>query len=132
MSQVTLHFPNQVYSTTGDLRGCTLLSKCANPGCSEQFRFLHQGKLFVIIPTPAVWASVDDSFSFLFERFWLCDSCSTKMTLVWGGTKVKIVPLPEKPLNQERPLNKEVSDSAEIRPADHRRRHAARAGVQSG
>lgn len=102
-----------------------MLSKCANPECSEQFRFLHQGKLFLIIPTPDVRAFADDSLPFLYERFWLCDSCSKKMTLVWGGTKVKILPL------QEKPLRTEVADSGQATPTDHLRRLAARDGVQS-
>ena len=29
-----------------------MLSKCANPECSEQFRYLHQGKMFCLIPAP--------------------------------------------------------------------------------
>jgi len=103
-----------------------VLSKCANPECSEQFRFLHQGKLFLIIPTPDVRASLHDSLPFLYERFWLCDSCSKKMTVVWGGTKVKIVPLPEKPVKTN------AADSRQGTPANHLRRQAARAGVQSG
>ena len=126
MSQITLNFLHQVYPTTGDLRGCTVLSKCANPECSEQFRFLHQGKIFLIIPTPDLRASAYGSLPFLYERFWLCDSCSKKMTLVWGGTKAKIVPLPEKPPKTE------IADSGSLTPKDHLRTHAARAGVQSG
>jgi len=103
-----------------------VLSKCANPGCSEQFRFLHQGKLFLIIPTPDLQASADDSLPFLYERFWLCDSCSKKMTLVWGGAKVKIVPLPEQPQKSE------VVDSGRTTPTHHLQRHTARAGLHSG
>lgn len=105
-----------------------MLSKCANPECSEQFRFLHQGKLFLIVPTPDVRASAYGSLPFLYERFWLCDSCSKKMTLVWGGTKVKIVPTPEKPAKT---VKTKVADSGQVTPANHPRRHAARAGVQS-
>jgi hypothetical protein len=30
----------------------------------------------------------------LHERFWLCARCSKEMTLVWGGTQAKVVPLP--------------------------------------
>lgn len=31
-----------------------MLSKCANPKCSEIFRYLHQGKIFSLAPTPEV------------------------------------------------------------------------------
>lgn len=103
-----------------------MLSKCANPDCSEQFRFLHQGKLFLIIPTPDVRASSVDSLPFLYERFWLCDSCSKKMTLIWGGAKVKIVPLPEQPRKAE------TADSERIKPTHSLHKRAARAAVQSG
>jgi hypothetical protein len=27
-----------------------MLSKCANPACSNTFRYLHEGKLYVIAP----------------------------------------------------------------------------------
>jgi hypothetical protein len=103
-----------------------VLSKCANPECSEQFRYLHQGKLFLIIPTPNVRADASGSLSFLYERFWLCDSCSKNLTLVWGGTKVKIVPLAEKPMKVE------AADPEKVVPISHLHRRAARAGVQGG
>jgi hypothetical protein len=103
-----------------------MLSKCANPECCEQFRLLHQGKLFLIIPTPNVPESAYGSLPFLYERFWLCDSCSRKMTVVWGGTKVKIVPLPE------RPMKVEAANPQKVVPISPLHRHAARAGHQSG
>jgi hypothetical protein len=34
-----------------------MLSKCANPGCSETFRYLCQGKIFCLSPTPEVETS---------------------------------------------------------------------------
>jgi hypothetical protein len=74
-----------------------VLSKCANPECSEQFRYLHQGKLFLLNPSPEI-ETIDGEFSAsLYERFWLCDRCSKEMTMVWGGTGVRLVPLPAKP-----------------------------------
>ena len=74
-----------------------MLSKCANPECSEQFRYLHQGKLFHLSPTPNLHVLDDDSYDYLYERFWLCDHCSRIMTLVWNGSEAKIVPLPTQP-----------------------------------
>src|SRR5437773_11005028 len=73
---------------------CAVLSKCANPDCSEIFRYLHQGKIFSLAPTPEVEAVSGEMLPALQERFWLCDECSKKMTVVWGGTQVKLVPLP--------------------------------------
>ena len=70
-----------------------MVSKCANPGCSKRFLYLHQGRLFNLTPTPEVEAAGRGFAPALYERFWLCDDCSKRMTLVWGGTEIKLVPL---------------------------------------
>ena len=70
-----------------------MLSKCANPECSERFLYLHQGRLFHLTPTPDVEAAEGNSTPAIRERFWLCGRCCKKMTLVWGGTEAKLVPL---------------------------------------
>lgn len=75
-----------------------MLSKCANPECSEVLRYLHQGKIFHLFPSPAVEAATLSPAHY--ERFWLCGQCSQEMTLVWGGTQVKLVPLAAKPAPQ--------------------------------
>ena len=77
---------------------CAVLSKCANPECHEQFRYLHQGKLFCLTPTPDVAKVADGAIPGLYERFWLCDLCSKTMTLAWAGAHIKVVPLPAKPV----------------------------------
>jgi hypothetical protein len=75
-----------------------MVSKCANPVCSERFLYLHQGKIFQLTPTPEVEA-VGGGFSpSLYERFWLCDKCCKEMTLVWGGNEPKLVPLRAQPV----------------------------------
>ena len=71
-----------------------MLSKCANPGCSEVFRYLHEGKVFHLSPTPKVQMAAGSASSSLHERFWLCDECSKRMTVVWDGTQAKVVRLP--------------------------------------
>jgi hypothetical protein len=73
-----------------------MLSKCANPECSEQFRYLHQGKLFCLHPTPRIAASTYGSLELLYERFWLCDRCCKEMQVIWDGVKAKVVPLPRR------------------------------------
>jgi len=70
-----------------------MLSKCANPECCESFRYLHEGKLFRLCPTPEVQIAAGTFKPALHERFWLCTRCSRKMTLVWEGTQVKLVPV---------------------------------------
>jgi hypothetical protein len=76
-----------------DSKGCAMLSKCANPECSEQFRYLHQGKLFCLIPTPKVAATGYGSLEFLYERFWLCDRCSKEMKVTWDGVRARVIRL---------------------------------------
>lgn len=71
-----------------------MLSKCANPECSEQFRYLHQGRLFCLTPTPEVQAASYGALELLYERFWLCDRCSKVMKVVWNGVQAKVVSLP--------------------------------------
>ena len=67
------------------------MSKCANPECSEVFRYLHQGKIFLLSPTPEVQMATENDYPPLGERFWLCDKCSKLMTVVWGGKEAKLV-----------------------------------------
>ena len=71
-----------------------MLTKCANPECSEVFRYLHEGKIFFLSPTPGLHVPPGRACPPLHERFWLCDKCSKQMTVVWGGTQAKLVPVP--------------------------------------
>jgi hypothetical protein len=70
-----------------------MLSKCANPECSAVFRYLHEGKIFHLCPTPEVQAAAEILHPQMYERFWLCEKCSKQMTVVWGGTQAKLVSL---------------------------------------
>lgn len=80
---------------------CAVLLKCANPKCSQQWHYLREGKLFHLSPTPKIQALVGDSSDTLDERFWLCDRCAKEMTLVWGGTQVRLIPLRPHPSRKE-------------------------------
>lgn len=73
-----------------------MLSKCANPECSEILRYLHQGKIFCLAPTPDVQVAMGMQHPALEERFWLCDRCSREMTVTWDGTQATVKPLPAK------------------------------------
>jgi len=75
-----------------------MISKCANPACNERFLYLHLGKVFHLCPTPEVDEAEGEFSPALCERFWLCDRCCKQMTLVWGGTKARLVPLPTEPV----------------------------------
>jgi nucleotide-binding universal stress UspA family protein len=70
-----------------------VLSKCANPDCSEVFLHLNKGKLFCLSPTPDLEAEAKCHNPRLYERFWLCETCSRLLTVVWAGTHAKVVPL---------------------------------------
>lgn len=63
-----------------------MLSKCANPTCSDTFRYLHEGRLFHV----AVGLAPSDQAA-SFERFWLCGTCSRKMTVVSSGLGIQVV-----------------------------------------
>jgi hypothetical protein len=54
-----------------------MLAKCANPSCSASFRRLHEGRLFGLETDPAL----DSSKARRVEHFWLCQPCSSVMTL---------------------------------------------------
>jgi len=73
-----------------------MLSKCANPECSAVLRYLRQGKIFYLAPTPDVQIAMGMQCPLLRERFWLCDRCSKEMTVIWSGTEAEVAPLPTK------------------------------------
>jgi hypothetical protein len=70
-----------------------MLTKCANPGCSEQFLYLHQGKLFHLSPIPELQKFSEESCTGLYERYWLCDQCCKTFTVIWDGFRARVVPL---------------------------------------
>lgn len=75
-----------------------MVSKCANPACSEVFMHLHEGKVFHLSPTPGVEEATGGLTSALCERFWLCERCSKRMTMVWGGSEIRLLPLLKQPI----------------------------------
>jgi hypothetical protein len=60
-----------------------MLSKCANPTCASIFRYLHEGRLYVIGPGEALAqpkAKRASKFGQV-EYAWLCASCSHYLTI---------------------------------------------------
>ncbi len=98
-----------------------MISKCANPTCSEIFLYLHQGKIFQLAPTPEVEAVGGGFLPSLYERFWLCDKCCTEMTLVWGGNEPKLVPLRAEPVTQPPALEVDARQKPKGRAGRQRR-----------
>ena len=79
-----------------------MLSKCANPGCSRPFRYLHQGKLFrmeteVGDNERSFGSDPDVKKHRRLEFFWLCEECALKMTLAFQkGAGVIVKPMAPK------------------------------------
>ena len=74
-----------------------MLAKCANPTCSALFRYLHQGRLFVLDRLKDAGAGErfknERRAAHQLRYFWLCDTCHRSMTVVTEqGWKVKVVP----------------------------------------
>lgn len=69
-----------------------MLAKCTNPSCSYPFRYLHEGKLYRMELVPEDGRSGPKS-----EWFWLCNQCSSQMTLRVEGSKlVAVTEMPER------------------------------------
>jgi len=98
-----------------------MVSKCANPECSEKFLHLHEGKIFYLCPTPEVEEATGGFTPVRYGRFWLCDRCCKLMTLVWGGTEVKLIALPKETVASP----PAVCDETEQKKAAEKRRRAA-------
>ena len=64
-----------------------MLSKCASPGCSTPFRYLHEGKLYLIDRNAAsVGCKLSGDLRYArksrgLEYFWLCSSCCSDLTI---------------------------------------------------
>jgi hypothetical protein len=60
-----------------------MLSKCANPTCPTTFRYLHEGRLYVIDPggVQAGHGPRCSSKSGQLEYAWLCSTCSLYLTI---------------------------------------------------
>ena len=77
-----------------------MLSKCANPACSQTFRYLHEGKLFLIQTAAgsrsnAKASTTNFSPSRALKHVWLCSSCCRGLTvLIDGGNDVRIARKP--------------------------------------
>jgi hypothetical protein len=56
-----------------------MLSKCANPGCSELFRYLGEGRLFQV--ERSVAAERGSKPVRKIEHYWLCGRCSREMRI---------------------------------------------------
>jgi hypothetical protein len=66
-----------------------MLSKCANPDCSAQFRYFNQGKLFRLETAcgferrRAMGENEPHKPLRRVEFYWLCQNCAGKMVLAY-------------------------------------------------
>lgn len=72
-----------------------MLSKCANPACSTPLVYLREGKIFMmdgsVVHRSGSYGPVPVKASGRVEHFWLCGSCSERLTLICnseGGIQV--------------------------------------------
>lgn len=77
-----------------------VLHKCANPACGANFRDLNRGKLFAVenpFPAPLAALQTRKRPSRHVEHYWLCDRCSSALTLVFEpGRGIATMPLQPK------------------------------------
>ena len=77
-----------------------MLTKCANPACSATFRYLHDGRLFLIESADEM-AGAEPPGSVgavrkvrALRHYWLCDKCCRTMTIVFDREHtVRVVPI---------------------------------------
>ena len=72
-----------------------MLAKCANPSCTTPFHYLRDGRLFQMetgLGGPQLVGEKKPAHKV--EYFWLCNRCSTDLTLAYEpGKGVIAVPL---------------------------------------
>ena len=69
-----------------------MITKCANFGCREPFRYFRGGKLFIVDSRSNRPANDLDTIPpHQLEHFWLCERCSATMTLVVEAGHTPIV-----------------------------------------
>ena len=61
-----------------------MVTKCVNPSCATEFRYFRGGKLFHVAPNSRAMTHDADfqGHSNVIEFFWLCEACSSKITIV--------------------------------------------------
>ena len=69
-----------------------MLSKCANPACSNAFHYLHEGRIFKL-EMGAVLSDNHGSPHRKIEHFWLCERCAQTLSVVLENGAVTTRPL---------------------------------------
>jgi hypothetical protein len=69
-----------------------MVAKCINPHCEARFQYLRGGKLFRLDCRDHRSGEKDVRHRGD-EHFWLCESCSLRMTVDLKGHKPEVIPL---------------------------------------
>ena len=74
-----------------------MLTKCLNPACDAQFRYMHQGRLLHLRypsrPRTAVDALLANHRREPGEFFWLCHNCAEQFQVIRVADGFKLVPM---------------------------------------
>lgn len=75
-----------------------MVSKCVNPFCNHPFRYLSQGKLFVVEFPRHALDHLNHRIHPGREHFWLCAECARHMTVAvrrdYDSISIRIINLP--------------------------------------
>jgi hypothetical protein len=100
-----------------------MLSKCANPTCSATFRFLSEGKVFLVDSKAALARCRFQAelkcagSSCIYEYFWLCSSCCRDMTIqIDHRLEVSVIRKPGPPQDSEPNLQGQAQRKTSVLP----------------
>ena len=68
-----------------------MLSRCLNPACGSPFRYLHEGRIFIIERIAALPGNPEPQR--LVEHYWLCEACSRTWKVVVENGVVATQPI---------------------------------------
>jgi hypothetical protein len=73
-----------------------MVSRCANPSCGAEFKYLHEGRLYHFLLNDRKSGPSKGQLSAAVPFWWLCSRCSLSLALIPdGGSGVRLVPLPK-------------------------------------
>lgn len=85
-----------------------MVSRCANPGCEANFKYLREGRLFQFRAANSAGGFAASNAAI--ELWWLCSRCCLSMTLVEDGAEgVKLIPLARGPQSVRADLGRSKS-----------------------
>ncbi len=77
-----------------------MLNQCLNPGCTEHFRYLYEGRIFTV---ERFVTGAEGRTERQIEHYWLCGKCSKSMKVVVENGVATTVPIRVEPILEIRP-----------------------------